>query len=139
MKITADYLVGRGASKDIRDSFARVFPDGFPVTDETLRSAYDAGFDIGWFEALVPKDRMEAFCIAARTAQIGFHKGVEPARVAREQAIEAAAEAYIAAKKAANVVYNEAVKEHREKYNASIIEPLVAAFAGEDAAQEVKL
>jgi hypothetical protein len=138
MRITASYLAERGARKDMRNVFARAFPDGFEVTAEALRAAMESGIDIGWFEGLVPKDRLELFYAKARPAMISFHVDTAPACVARERAIDDAKEAFFAAERAAADAYRAATKPERDKYNDAIIDVLVAVFADPDG-QEVKL
>ncbi len=63
-KITKSWLSTRGACIHQVESFAKLFPDGMPLTEENVWKCHEAGLDVVWaFCHLMTKVQRQAFLI----------------------------------------------------------------------------
>jgi hypothetical protein len=62
----------KGACKDQRKLFAKVFPDGAPVTLRAAEKAEKAGLDIFWLEGLLKGEVYDAYWAFLKTMRDAY-------------------------------------------------------------------
>jgi len=85
MKITLDHLAN--ACKDQRVLFAKVFPNGAPLTEEAMEQAVTAGLDVFWLENLLTDQAWEEQYVAIRRQALEQYEAIKRPALEQYEAI----------------------------------------------------
>ena len=83
--ITAEWLRAQGAWCDV-ETFEREWPDGTPVTVESLRRLMALGLHVEWLSVRLPAPALTAYREAEATAWAAYDEATAPARAAYDEA-----------------------------------------------------
>lgn len=83
-KITLKHL--RGACKEQRALFRATFPDGAPLTQESLDTAIAAGLHVSWLASRLPLRARAEYDRAVAPAKAEYSRAVEPVQAEYDRA-----------------------------------------------------
>lgn len=117
LRLTADHLTVAEACEEQVALFRQTFPDGAPLTLESIAAARAAGLNVEWCLGLMDTPAREE-----------YHRAIAPAWEAYDRAVATAEEAYDRAVATAWGAYDRAIAPAEEAYERATAPALLAGL-----------